>query len=72
LRFFAGVIVAYVGRSGADAVYRTHLTCGVRTFWCGDELPWPARVPQPAADAAAMHRYASSSQLPGSWLQPPA
>ena len=33
LPFFAGVIVAYLGRSGADAVYRSHLTWGIRTFW---------------------------------------
>lgn len=33
LPFFAGVIVAYLGRSAADAVYRSHLTWGIRTFW---------------------------------------
>jgi len=31
--FFAGVIVAYIGRPGADVVYRSHLSWGIRTFW---------------------------------------
>ena len=33
LPFFAGVIVAYVGRSGSGEIYRSHLTRGIRTFW---------------------------------------
>jgi uncharacterized membrane protein len=33
LPFFAGVIVAYIGRPGAEPLYRTHLTWGIRTFW---------------------------------------
>ena len=33
LPFFAGVVIAYVGRPGAEPLYRTHLTWGIRTFW---------------------------------------
>lgn len=33
LPFFAGVIVAYLGRGGAEPLYRTHLSWGIRTFW---------------------------------------
>jgi uncharacterized membrane protein len=33
LPFFAGVIVAYIGRGGAEPLYRTQLTWGIRTFW---------------------------------------
>jgi uncharacterized membrane protein len=33
LPLLAGVVVAYVGRGGADPVYRTHLGWGIRTFW---------------------------------------
>lgn len=33
LPFFAGVIVAYIGRSGSTEIYRSHLTWGIRTFW---------------------------------------
>jgi uncharacterized membrane protein len=33
LPLLAGVIVAYVGRGSADALYRSHLSWGIRTFW---------------------------------------
>jgi uncharacterized membrane protein len=33
LPFFVGVIVAYFGRGGAETVYRSHLSWGIRTFW---------------------------------------
>jgi len=33
LPLIAGVVVAYLGRGGADPVYRSHLTWGIRTFW---------------------------------------
>ena len=33
MRFFAGVIVAYIGRSETGEIYRSHLTWGIRTFW---------------------------------------
>ncbi len=33
LPLLAGVIVAYLGRGGAEPLYRSHLTWGIRTFW---------------------------------------
>jgi len=33
LPLIAGVVVAYLGRGGADPVYRSHLSWGIRTFW---------------------------------------
>jgi uncharacterized membrane protein len=33
LPLLAGVVVAYLGRGGADPLYRSHLSWGIRTFW---------------------------------------
>lgn len=33
LPMLAGVIIAYIGRDGADPLYRSHLSWGIRTFW---------------------------------------